>query len=141
MGRKRHKAQAASSKLPPTPPPPETRTPQNWVEQVLALPRIARIGLAALFALAAALAATPVIDNIYVDNFFDLETLLVPALVLALLGLIVYGIGWVIIVGLAGEQPRVRRATPIYLIAGGILILLVLLLVLTGVYSNLSYLF
>ncbi len=136
MGRRRHKSRSASAAPPNLP-----AQPLSWVERILALPRLARIGLASLIALMAALAATPVIDNLYVAYFFDMETRLAPALLLALLGMIVYGIGWVLIVGLAGEGPRLRRATSVYLAAGAMLILLVLGLILAGVYANVRSVF
>jgi len=136
MGRKAK--QRPSNAGIPLPYVPELEPPSEptLVERVLLMPRLARMLVAATFALAAALLVTPLVDNVYIENFFSMETRLLPALVSAGLGLVVYAVGWRLLVGVVGETPSVRPATRYYLIFGVVLLVLVVILVAFGFYSN-----
>lgn len=90
--------------------------------RILALPRMARIVIVALLALAAVLVASPVVDTVYLRYFYTPETVIVPSLVTAALGLLAYLAGWRLIVGTVGVQPESSRAAQVYLIAGGLLV-------------------
>lgn len=106
------------------------------VEQTLRLARWQRWLLVASFAVAAALLLTPVIDHLYLSYFFSMETRIVPSLVSTGLGVLVYAIGYVMIIGRVGEVPNARRATRWYLLLGFAALALVLILVIIGVYTN-----
>ncbi|HVU09981.1 MAG TPA: hypothetical protein VHD90_01835 [Phototrophicaceae bacterium] len=102
------------------------------VNRVLRLPRLSRIILAVLFALAVTLAVTPIIDGIYLNSFFDESTRVAPSLVSTALGIVFYFIGWRLIVGYAGEEPSARPAVFFYVIGGILLVILVVVLVVFG---------
>jgi hypothetical protein len=109
-------------------------------ERVLRLPRALRVLIAGVFALLTTLLLTPIIDLIYVNNFFNPSTVILPALVACSIGLVVYVIGWRLIIGTVGETLMVRPATLIYLIAGVLALALVVILVVYGVVSASVYL-
>ncbi|MCL4249138.1 MAG: hypothetical protein KJ065_13405 [Anaerolineae bacterium] len=122
----------------PLPYVPEMEPPPapTLEERTIALPRLVRMLIAGVFALAAALLVTPVVDNIYLENFFSMDTRTVPALVSAALGMVVYVVGWRLIVGVVGSPPPARPAVRYYLIFGVALILFVIVLIAFGFYSN-----
>lgn len=92
---------------------------------VLNLPRITRILIAGVYALATVLAITPIVDEIYLANFFTEDTTWLPAMITASIGLFVYMIGWRIIVGTVGETILPSNSVTWYLIAGLFAILMV----------------
>ncbi len=119
----------------PPPPPPPSRV-ARLIERVIALPRIGRITLAAVFALAVTLALTPIIDQIYLSNFFQPDTRVYPAIVSTVLGLAYYLLGWRLIIGFAGETPLPRRSILWYFSVGTAACLLVVILVVIGAISG-----
>lgn len=110
----------------------------TFTEQALALPRIWRIALVSLFALAVTLAVTPIVDNFYVDNFFSMDTRLLPSLFSVGLGIATYAVGWRLLIGMVGDAPQPRKATLWYLIFGIVMLALVLVLAGVGVFGNLN---
>lgn len=139
MGRKQRKAQQTAVPLPYVP-EMQPAEPPGFADRVLALPRIVRLALAIVFALAAALAVTPLVDTVYINNFFSMETRMAPALVSSLLGFGVYFVGWRLIVGMVGETPRPRPAVRYYVLLGAALLVLVIVLLVIGIASNLDVL-
>jgi hypothetical protein len=105
-------------------------------EQTFALPRWGRILLCAAFAVATALLVTPIVDNVYVTNFFSQDTVMLPTVVSTLLGFVVYVVGYFLVIGQVGEVPPPRRAAVWYIALGLIALALVLILVMIGVYTN-----
>lgn len=103
------------------------------IERVLHLPRLGRIVICALFALAVTLALSPLIDEIYLRFFFTSGTVILPSLVSAAFGLVMYMTGWWLIVGTVGETPPVRLVILWYLAVGILAILVVIILVFRGV--------
>ncbi len=101
-------------------------------ERLTRLPRLARIALAALFAVATTLLLTPIIDNIYLTYFFDFNTRIVPALVSTAAGVVVYLVGWVLMVGFAGTAPPPRRALFWFFVLGCLGLSVAAMLLLTG---------
>lgn len=97
------------------------------------LPRLVRILLVGLFALAVTLALSPLVDLIYDHYFFSTQTVIVPALVTATIGLITYMLGWWLMVGTVGEQPEARAAMVWYFGIGVLAVVIVVYLILTGV--------
>jgi hypothetical protein len=133
MGRKRRKAAVALDAQAAVNSPNETG---GVIEQTLALPRWGRLLLVALFSIAAALLATPIIDNVYVTYFFDMETRMLPSFVSTAFGFMVYAIGWWLIIGRVGEVPPPRKTALVYVLLGLGALATVLILILVGVYSN-----
>ncbi len=97
------------------------------------LPRLVRILLVGVFALAVTLSLSPLVDLIYDRYFFSAQTVIVPALVTATVGLIAYMLGWWLMVGTVGEQPEARAAMVWYFGIGVLAVIIVAYLILTGV--------
>ena len=102
------------------------------LERLLSLPRIARIWLAGVFALALTLLLIPVIDGIYLEYLYSPDTRDVAAYVAAAIGVVMYLIGWRLIVGFAGESPRVNRAVLWYVCFSAAVSLIALALFIYG---------
>src|SRR5215468_7605950 len=114
-------------------------TMQTWMAEVYRLiervthwPRLTRIILAAVFALAITLVITPVVDDIYIANFYDLSTREVPALFSTALGVVFYFVGWRLIIGFAGEIRPATKAVLWYLGVGTAACVLAIVLVVIG---------
>ena len=105
----------------------------SFIQRIVRLPRLARILIIALFALAVTLSLSPLVDYIYSTYFFSMETRVVPSLISAGFGLIMYLIGWWLMVGTIGERPAARTALLWYLGTGILAIVVVSILVLRGV--------
>ena len=103
------------------------------IEWIIGLPRLTRILLVAAFALAVTLSISPLVDIIYADFFFSMDTRMAPSLVTAAFGLIMYLIGWWLIVGTVGERPALKKAIFWYLSIGIFAIVFVSLLLAAGV--------
>jgi hypothetical protein len=108
----------------------------HFVRRVLSLPRIARIGIVALFALAVTLTISPIIDMIYLRYLYTPETVLVPALVATGFGLVMYFVGWQLIIGTLDETPPARMVVLWYVGIGTLAILVIVLWLITGVASG-----
>lgn len=106
---------------------------QRVAMRILSLPRLVRVLLVALFALCVTLALSPMIDYIYTEYFFSFETRIVPALVSAAAGLVIYVLGWWLMVGTLGDRPIARTALLWYCGTGLLAIVVVLVLLLRGV--------
>lgn len=106
--------------------------PERIIDIVLGLPRLGRILIAAVFGLAATAALFPFVDRLYITNFFSEQTIVVPSLISAGLGIIIYVAGWVLIVGTRGLQLPKRLAILLYIVFGIIIVLYVLVLMLNG---------
>lgn len=101
---------------------------RSFLDTLLAFPRITRIIIAAVFALGLTLAISPVIDRVYLNYFFSEETRLFPALISGGAGLLMYTVGWVLMVGMADEQPPTNRLLlQVYLTIGAMSLLIVFL--------------
>ena len=102
----------------------------GWVVE---LPRLARIALCALFGLMLTGLLSPLVDTLYLNNFYSPETAMLPALVSTAAGFIVYGIGWRVFVGYAGERPHFTRSLLIYLAFGVFVTVFALTLFIFGI--------
>jgi hypothetical protein len=112
--------------------PAPSRTRQ-MIDRIIMMPRVARIILVGVFALAVTLVLTPLIDIIYADNFFSQETLIVPALISAGCGAVMYLFGWWLIVGTVGEHPVPRPIILWYCLVGVFAVVMVIFLVIRGI--------
>lgn len=109
-----------------------TSLPQRLALRLVRLPRLARISITALFAVVAALLITPLIDSIYTTRFFDYNTLMLPSLVSTGVGIVMYVIGWIVLVGYSGEELKPRKRVLLYVVVGCLMVLTALVLVITG---------
>lgn len=105
----------------------------GWVVE---LPRFARIVLCAVFALAVTVLLTPLVDQVYLENFFQPDTVMLPALLSAAVGIAVYAIGWRVFVGYVGERPRYTRALLIYFAFGVFVTVFALTLFILGLFRR-----
>ena len=108
----------------------------RFVDWIIRLPRLTRIVLAGVFALAITLVITPLVDGFYIANLYDLDTREAPALFSTALGVVFYLLGWRLIIGFAGEAPSANRAVVWYLTTGIAACLLVVVLVIFGAISG-----
>jgi hypothetical protein len=121
-----------------TPPPSGGNRPARGslflrlTQNVLLLPRLARIALVAGLALVVTVAFMPLVDWIYLSFFFSETTKVIPSLVSTAAGVVMYLAGWVLLVGMVGQPPAPRRATVVYLLVGIVAVLLVVVLVIQG---------
>jgi hypothetical protein len=105
------------------------------VSSLLKLPRLARIILAAVFALSMTLVVSPLVDNVYIRFMFTEQTRLLPSLVSTAAGIAMYVFGWWLIVGSSDVKPPARFAVLVYLILGILAVGLVVVLGLMGLSS------
>ncbi len=103
-----------------------------WVRRILGWSRLVRIIVVTIFALAATTAVFPVVDSVYLANFFSDETRILPSIIAAGVGIIMYVVGWWFLVGTRGEQPPERFEVVIYFVCGVVLTVFVLTLIMNG---------
>lgn len=106
------------------------------INQILSVPRVGRIALSMVFALAVTLALNPIIDSIYLRYLYTPETALAPALVALGFGLAMYFVGWQLFIGLPGETPPARLVILWYVGVGALAVLLVAVWLVTGFASG-----
>jgi hypothetical protein len=105
----------------------QTMVGERWMQRVLNLSRIKRILFVGGVALLTGVVAQPVVDAVYLNFFYDPRTVVVPSIVTAIVVLIVYLIGWQLVVGTVGESKTPRPPVLWYLI-GALLITITALL-------------
>lgn len=107
-----------------------------FVRKILDWPRFIRIAIISVFALAVTALVFPLVDFIYMSNFFSEETRILPSFVSAAFAIITYILGWWLIVGMRGERrPERIAAIFIYIIFGFLVMVFVLILMVNG-YSS-----
>lgn len=97
------------------------------------LPRLTRIIMVMSFAIALTFLLMPLVDRIYLTQFFNPLTTVIPALISAGAGLLMYLLGWWLLVGTVGDTPPMRRATLLYVLAGIAILIMLLVLFVIGV--------
>jgi hypothetical protein len=102
-----------------------TPSHQRLAEYILGLARLLRILLVVTLALFATLALSPIVDEIYIRFFFSMETRAIPYLISMTFGLLMYLIGWQLIVGTVGERLEYRKIMIWYLAVAGLSVLMV----------------
>jgi hypothetical protein len=102
-------------------------------DRLVMTPRLLRMLLVGIFALAVTLSLSPLVDLIYSEYFFSMDTVIVPSLVSAGFGLIMYALGWWLLVGTVGERPIARIALLWYCGTGVLALLVVIFLIVRGV--------
>lgn len=112
--------------------PASEGAPMTSAEQILALPRLARIAMVMGFSVAVTFLVMPLADGLYLTLFFNETTVLVPALVAASAGLVMYLAGWRVMVGTVGEPPVLRPIVAGYVLFGTLIIVMVVTLFIIG---------
>lgn len=100
--------------------------------QILDLPRLMRISLVLIYSLSFTLLLFPLVDSLYLTYFYTPDTVNIPALLSAVAGILMYLLGWRLMVGYAGERPPERMAVVGYLLLGTIILLMVITLFVIG---------
>jgi hypothetical protein len=106
-------------------PQPGIPSHQRLAEYILGLARLPRILIVVTLALFATLALSPIVDEIYIRFFFSMETRAIPYLISMTFGLLMYLVGWQLIVGTVGERLEYRKIMIWYLAVAGLSVLLV----------------
>jgi hypothetical protein len=99
-----------------------------------------RILFSAGIALVVFIAIFPLVDMVYLQFFFTLETRIVPSLVSSMIGLGMYLWGWWLLVGVAGDSPQEQvQARPQlvnYFFIGLLALLVDVALIIVGVWQG-----
>lgn len=95
------------------------------IVRLLVLPRLLRIVLVGLFALAVTFVVALLLY--YQSIFYNPDLQIVFYIIAAVLGLLMYLAGWQLIVGTVGETPPMQRSVVWYLGVGLLAILMILL--------------
>lgn len=110
----------------------EPGLPTQIVAAVFAQPRMVRIVVVALFALAVTLVMSPIVDGVYLRYFFSRATRIVPSLVSAAFGSLMYLLGWWLLVGVEVDEVHSRWLVLWYLSLGLLALLLTIILSIIG---------
>ena len=102
------------------------------IRKILALPRLLRIIIISIFALALTAVVFPAVDFAYMEHFFSESTKILPSFVSTGVGIIMYGVGWWLLVGIRGERRPVRIGVFLYVLAGILIIAFVVYLIING---------
>lgn len=94
----------------------------QWVQRILGLSRLWRLAFVVLSSLALVAVIFPAVDYIYLERFFSVDTRLLPSLVSASAMLLMYGAGYILLVGWRGEVPPARRIIVLYVLLGFLMI-------------------
>ncbi|MCL4255956.1 MAG: hypothetical protein KJ043_19520 [Anaerolineae bacterium] len=100
--------------------------PTFW-EQITHMNRLLRLLLVAIIAIITTLAVSPAIDAIYLQFFFTPETRIIPSLLAMSAGVTMYVIGWLYLVGSAGQVITITRGLKWYIYISFLMIIIVLL--------------
>ena len=106
----------------------------HLIVRILNWPRIIRIIISGLFALAVTGATFGLVDVIYLRYFFSSGTVIVPGMISAGLGLVMYLVGWHLIVGTVGEAAEAQIPILWYFLLGVLAIALDAIWILQGIY-------
>ncbi len=102
------------------------------VRKILGWSRLVRIIIISVFALAVTASVFPMVDFIYMKNFFNEQTVILPSFVSTALGIITYGVGWWLLVGIRGEKRPERTAVFFYVVFGFLVLIFVFILIING---------
>lgn len=107
-------------------------------QRIIYLPRGIRILLAGGFAVALTLLVTPLGYSLLRVDFFvaDSSQIFAPTAIALVSGLVLYVVGWRLMIGYAGETPTASPALLVYFLAGILICGLALLLVVIGAISG-----
>jgi len=98
------------------------------------MPRIVRILIAGFFALVVTAAIFPIVDRVYLDYFYNPDAPpTLAAVISAIIGGLMYAVGWRLIVGTIGEEIPARKAVLWYFVIGLFALVIVVLLIVQGI--------
>ncbi len=100
--------------------------------QILGLSRYLRIALILIFALVTTMLVSPLIDRIYLENFYDPSTTVLPAMLTVGCGVIVYIVGWMLLIGFGDTLPIPGNWVILYSLYGIVVCMVVLTLLVNG---------
>ena len=109
---------------------------QRVVQQIIELPRVVRILIVGLFAVAATFAVNPVIDTLYIQFLYNTDTVILPSIGAVFVGTVVYILGWLLMIGTIGETPPMRRVIVWYCLVGVLVVVLVIGALIMGLNSG-----
>ncbi|MCB9454972.1 MAG: hypothetical protein H6671_03170 [Anaerolineaceae bacterium] len=109
---------------------------QRAAQQIIELPRGVRILMVGLFAVAATFAVNPVIDTLYIQFFYNADTVILPSIAAVFVGMVVYVLGWLLMIGTVGETPPIRRVIVWYCLVGLLVVVLVVGALIMGLNSG-----
>lgn len=98
--------------------------------RIIGFPRIIRIGFVMAFSIALTLLLVPIFYPIELSVDSQVNTL--PLLAAVSAGVIMYGVGWRLMIGYIGERPPERPAVLLYFLAGLIILLIAVVLLIFG---------
>ena len=102
------------------------------VRKILGWSRLLRIVVISIFSIGVTAAVFPLVDVIYIGRFFDENTRILPSFISVGVGIIMYGLGWWLLVGIRGEKRPERIGVLIYVLTGILVLLFVLILIING---------
>lgn len=105
----------------------KSQTPLTFWEQITSMNRLLRLLLVAIVAVITTLAISPLIDAVYLQFFFTPETRIVPSLLAMGIGVAMYIMGWLYLVGSAGQVMTITRGLKWYIYISFLMIIIVLL--------------
>jgi hypothetical protein len=130
-------------KPPSKPTEPPRQDMENLVRWLVNLPRITRIILCSIFSIAVTLGFTPIIDYLYISFIYRDDTELaqfihsrLPTFIEIGVGLVMYIVGWMYIIGTRGETPPARPIVLWYFGIGVLAVFLTFLWILQGMASG-----
>lgn len=103
------------------------------VLSLLGLPRLLRVFIIAVFALAVTLVMSPIVDNVYLTYFFSMETRMIPSLVTVSFGAIMYAVGWWLVIAPDPDEPAARGLVLWYVALGLLALFLTIILTIIGI--------
>jgi hypothetical protein len=126
----RKKSQRKTARRPKRTAPPLSHI---LVESFFGVPRIARMVIVAVFALAVTMVISPIVDRVYLQYFFTQETVIVPALITVIFGAVMYMLGWWLAVGPTFEEVQSHWLVLWYLALGFLSLILTVVLLIIGI--------
>ncbi len=107
-------------------PKSKTQSSQTFWEQITHMNRLLRLLLVAIIAIITTLAVSPLIDAIYLQFFFTPETRILPSLLAMGVGVTMYMVGWIYLVGSVGEDVPITRGLKGYIYMSLFMLVIVL---------------
>ncbi len=89
---------------------PQSSRWSRYVDTIVHKSRPTRLALVSSIAIATTFSISPLVDMFYIDHLFSLSMPILPALFSSGIGIIVFIIGWWLLVGIVGETPQARPA-------------------------------
>jgi hypothetical protein len=112
---------------------PNASLASSLVLSLLGLPRLLRMFIIGVFALAVTLVMSPIVDRLYLTYFFSMETRLLPSLVTVAFGAIMYAVGWWLVIAPDPDEPSAGGLVLWYVALGMLALFLTIILTIIGI--------